>query len=46
MPFTATQMDLEFIILGGVSQTEKDNYHMISFICGIKKNNTKNLFIK
>ena len=35
MPFTATQMDLEFIILGGVSQTEKDNYHMISFICGI-----------
>ena len=46
MPFTATQMDLEFIILGGVSQTEKENYHMISFICGIKKNNTKNLFIK
>ena len=37
MPFTAPQMDLEFIILGGVSQTEKENYHMISFICGIKK---------
>ena len=35
--FVATQMDLEIIILGEVSQREKDKYPMISFICGIKK---------
>ena len=35
MPFAATWMDLEIIILSDVSQTEKDSYHMISLICGI-----------
>ena len=35
MPFAATRMDLEIIILSEVSQTEKDKYHMISLICGI-----------
>ena len=35
IPFSATWMDLEMIILSEVSQTEKDKYHMISFICGI-----------
>ena len=35
MPFAATWMDLEIIILSEVSQTEKDNYHMISLVCGI-----------
>ena len=35
MPFAATWMDLEIIILSGVSQTEKDKYHMISLMCGI-----------
>ena len=35
MPFAATWMDLEIVILNEVSQTEKDKYHMISFICGI-----------
>ena len=35
MPFTATWMDLEIIILSEVSQREKDKYHMISLICGI-----------
>ena len=29
MPFAATWMDLEIIILHEVSQKEKDNYHMI-----------------
>ena len=29
MPFAATWMDLEITILSEVSQTEKDNYHMI-----------------
>ena len=35
MPFAATWMDLEIIILSKVSQKEKDKYHMISFIFGI-----------
>ena len=35
MPFAATWMDLEIIILSEVSQTEKDKYHRISLLCGI-----------
>ena len=35
IPFEATWMDLEIIILCKVSQKEKDKYHMISLICGI-----------
>ena len=35
MPFAATWMDLEIIILSEVSYTEEDKYHMISLICGI-----------
>ena len=35
MPFAATWMDLEIIILSEVSQTEKDKYHMVLLICGI-----------
>ena len=34
MPFAATWMDLEVIILSEESQAEKDKYH-ISCICGI-----------
>ena len=36
MPFAATWMQLEMIILSEVSQKEKDQYHMISLICGLK----------
>ena len=36
LTFAATWMQLEIIILSEVSQKEKDKYHMISFICGIK----------
>ena len=43
MPFAATWMDLEIVILSEVSQTEKDKYHMISLICGILKNGTNEL---
>ena len=32
LPFAATWMDLEIIILSEVSQMEKDKYHMISLI--------------
>ena len=35
MPFAATWMELEMIILSKISQKEKDTYHMISLICGI-----------
>ena len=35
MPFAATWMDLEIIILSEVSQKERDKYHMIPLICGI-----------
>ena len=35
MPFAATWMQLEIIILSEVSQKEKDKYHMILLICGI-----------
>ena len=44
MPFAATWMDLEMIILSEVSQTEKDKYHMISLIRGILKKIQMNLF--
>ena len=35
MPFAATWMDLEIIILREISQKEKDKYHMLSLIRGI-----------
>ena len=35
MPFAATWMHLESIILNEVSQTEKVKYHVILCICGI-----------
>ena len=35
MPFAATWMDPAIITLNEVSQTEKDNYHMIPLMCGI-----------
>ena len=35
MPFAATWVDLEIIVLSEVSQTQKDKYHMTSLICGI-----------
>ena len=35
MPFAATWMDPEIIILSKVSHKEKDKYHMVSLICGI-----------
>ena len=35
MPFLATWMELETLILSEVSQKEKDKYRMISLISGI-----------
>ena len=39
-PCAATEMDPE-IILSELNQTEKDKYHMISFIRGVLKTNLK-----
>ena len=35
MPFAATWMDLETVIVSEVSQTEKEEYCMTLLICGI-----------
>ena len=35
MPFAATRMDLEIIILSEL-KAEKDKYHVISLMCGSK----------
>ena len=35
MPFAATWMELETLILSEVSQKEKDKHHMISLMSGI-----------
>ena len=46
MPFAATWMQLEIIILSEVSQKEKDKYHMRSLICGIYNMAQMNLSTK
>ena len=43
MPFAATWMGIEIVILSEVSQTEKDKYHMISLGCGILKKDANKL---
>ena len=35
MPFAATWIDLESIMLSEISHTEKDKYYKIPLICGI-----------
>ena len=35
-PFVTAWIDLENIMVGELSQSEKDKYHMISHICGFK----------
>ena len=42
MPFAATWMDLEMIILSKISQKKKDKHSMISLTCGIY--NTKQMY--
>ena len=37
LPFAATWMDLEIIILSELSQTEKDKYYMLSLYVKSKK---------
>ena len=35
MPFVPTWIDLKFILLSEISQTEKYKYNKISLICGV-----------
>ena len=35
MPFAATWVDLEMMILSEVSQKERDKHHMVALTCGI-----------
>ena len=37
MPFAAIWMDLESVILGEISQTKKEKYHMTSLYVASKK---------
>ena len=37
MPFAATWMDLELVILSEISQKQKEKYHMTFFICATYK---------
>ena len=37
MPFAATWMGVEIVILSEIRQTEKEKYHMTFLICGIQK---------
>ena len=46
MPFAATWIELDMIILNEVSQTEKDKYHIIPNTWEPKKVMQLNLFIK
>ena len=37
MPFAATRIDLECVILSEVCQIEKEKNHMIFLVCGLYK---------
>ena len=45
MPFSATWMDLESVILSEVSQTEKEKYH-VPYMWNLKRNYTNELIYK
>ena len=44
--FVEMWMDLESVIQSEVSQKEKNKYHILMHICGIKKNGTDELVCK
>ena len=46
MPFAATWVDLEIVILSEVNQAEKDKYHDITYMWNLKKNSTNELIYK
>ena len=44
MPFAATWMDLEIIILSEVSQKEKDKYHDITYMRDLKQDTNELIY--
>ena len=44
MPFAATWMDLEIIILSSVSQKEKDKYNDIIYMWNLKYDTNKHTY--
>ena len=46
VPFSATWVDLEIIVLSEISQRQKDNHHVVSLILGLLKNDTKEIIYK
>ena len=46
MPFAETWMDLETVIQSEVSQKEKNQYRILTHICGIQKNGIDELICK
>ena len=42
----ATKIDVEGVMVSEISQTDKDKYHILSLIYGIKRKNTTNYNIK
>ena len=44
--FAETWMDLETVIQSEVSQKKKNKYHILTHICGIKKNGIDDLICK
>ena len=45
-PFSGTRMEPEIIMLSEINQKEKDEYHAISFVCGIYNMTEINLSTK
>ena len=46
MPFAATWMDLEIVVLSEVIQTEKEKYHMAFLTWSLTRNDTNELTYK
>ena len=46
MPFAATWMDPEMVILNEVSQTEKEKLYDIPYMWNLKRNDTNELIYK
>ena len=44
MPFAAMWMDLEFVILSEVNQTEKDKYHAITDMWNLKNGTNEPIY--
>ena len=44
IPFTATWMQLEILILSEVNQEEKDKYHMISHMWNLKEGTNEAIY--